>query len=67
MAAGIQGGATLSPTTVTPITVDGCELAGVASHRASTNFTAETLGLLLQAEPATSGGGVRESATGPGI
>jgi hypothetical protein len=62
VAAGVQGGATLSPTAVTPITVDGADLAGMASYRASTDVTAETLGLLLQAEPATSGGGVHESS-----
>jgi hypothetical protein len=62
VAAGVQGGATLSPTTVTPITIAASDLASIASHRASTDFTAETLGLLLQAEPATSGGGVHESS-----
>ena len=62
VAAGVQGGATLSPTTVTRITVAGSDLASIASHRASTDFTAETIGLLLQGEPATLGGGVHESS-----
>jgi hypothetical protein len=62
VAAGVQGGATLSPTAVTPITIAGSDLAGAASHRASTDVSAESLGLLLQAEPATSGGGVHESS-----
>jgi hypothetical protein len=56
-----QGGATLSPTEARPITVSAAEIVGVVNHQASTNLTAETVGLLLSGEPATTGGGVRES------
>lgn len=56
-----QGGATLSPVEVKPITISSADLVGAVNQRASTNITAETLGLLLSGEPATMGGGVRES------
>jgi hypothetical protein len=56
-----QGGATLSPTEVKAITVLDADLVGAVNHLASTHVTAETLGLLLSGEPATTGGGVRES------
>ena len=56
-----QGGATLSPIEVRPITISSADLVGAVNHWASTNITAETLGLLLSGEPATTGGGVRES------
>jgi hypothetical protein len=59
-AAGQQGGATLSPLEAKPIIVASADLVAVVNLRASTNVTAETLGLLLSSEPATTGGGVRE-------
>lgn len=57
-----QGGATLSPTEVKPITIASAALVDVVNHRVSTNMTADSLGLLLSGEPATSGGGIHESA-----
>jgi len=61
VAAGRQGGITLSPLEAKPITLASADLVGAVNHRASTNLTAQELGLLLSGEPATSGGGVRES------
>ena len=61
MAAARQGGITLSPLEAKPITLASADLVGVVNHRASTNLTAQQLGLLLSGEPATTGGGVRES------
>jgi len=61
LAAGRQGGITLSPLEARPITLASADLVGVVNHRASTNLTAQQLGLLLSGEPATAGGGVRES------
>ena len=43
------------------ITLASANLVGAVNHRASTNLTARELRLLLSGEPATSGGGVRES------
>lgn len=61
VAAGRQGGITLSPLEAKPITLASADLVGAVNHRASTNLTAQALGLLLSGEPATAGGGVRES------
>ncbi len=61
VAAGRQGGITLSPLEAKPITLASTDLVGAVNHRASTNLTAQELGLLLSGEPATAGGGVRES------
>lgn len=60
IAAGRQGGITLSPLEAKPITLASADLVGVVNHRASTHLTAQELGLLLSGEPATTGGGVRE-------
>jgi hypothetical protein len=56
-----QGGVTLSPVEVRLVTVSSADLVGAVNHLASTNVTARDLGLLLSGEPATTGGGVRES------
>ena len=61
VAAGRQGGITLSPLEAKPITLASADLVGAVNHRASVNLTARELGLLLSGEPATAGGGVRES------
>src|SRR5579862_1191220 len=51
VAAGRQGEVTLSPLEARPITLASADLAGVVNHRASTNLTAQQLGLLLSGEP----------------
>lgn len=55
-----QDSVTLSPTEVKPITVTSEDLVGVVNHLSFSNFTPSSLGLILSAEPATSGGGIGE-------
>jgi hypothetical protein len=56
----------LDPAKVKPITIHSDSLVELVNHRAATNMTAESLGLLLSGEPGTSAGGIHES-TGVGV